>query len=104
MSAPKNRFGGILDATRARQAEQPAQADEPEREPAPAPPKPPAKTKPIQAKKSGGKSSNPDYRHISAYIRRTTHTAAHKKLLDEGGQRDLSDVINELLDQWAANG
>lgn len=100
MSAAKNRFGGIIDATRARQAEQPVEDDAP-KEAAPAPQA--KEVKAVHDKPRNGKSSNPDYRQVSAYIRRTTHTAAHKKLLDEGQQRDLSDVIEELLNQWAAD-
>jgi hypothetical protein len=81
-----SKFGGIVDATRARQGGAPE-------------PEPQQETRP-EAKKANGKSSNPEYKQISAYIRRSTHRDAIKRLADEDGRRDLSDVIEELLSQW----
>jgi len=47
-----------------------------------------------------GKSSNPDYVQISAYVRKDTHKDARKLLLDDEQGRDLSDLMEELLQQW----
>ena len=47
-----------------------------------------------------GKRSNPDWKLYSHYIRRKTHRAAVAKLQAEDNDRDLSDVIDELLDKW----
>lgn len=47
-----------------------------------------------------GKRSNPEWRLYSHYLKRQTQRAAVAKLqaLDDG--RDLSDVIEELLQAW----
>jgi hypothetical protein len=47
-----------------------------------------------------GKRSNPEWRLYSHYLKRQTQRAAVAKLqsLDDG--RDLSDVIEELLQRW----
>jgi hypothetical protein len=47
-----------------------------------------------------GKKSNPDYRLRSVLIKNHVHRKATDKVrsLDDG--KDLSDVINELLEQW----
>ena len=56
---------------------------------------------PIKTKGSG-KRSDPDYVQISAYIRKETHRLAKRKLLEEDSERDLSDVIEELLSNWVS--
>lgn len=106
MSAAKSRFGGIVDAARARTAEEPPAKAAPA-EAAPASPResnesaePAEPARPARA--NAGKSSNPAYKQISAYVRKETHRAALRRLLDEDGGRDLSDVIEELLAGWAA--
>ena len=45
-----------------------------------------------------GKSSNPNYIKLTSYIRRDTHLAAKKRLLDEGGE--LSELVEKLLSEW----
>jgi hypothetical protein len=56
----------------------------------------------ITKTKGSGKRSDPDYVQISAYIRKDTHRQAKRKLLEEGDERDLSDVIEELLKNWVS--
>jgi hypothetical protein len=51
-----------------------------------------------QSSVTRGKSSNPDYIKLTSYIRRDTHLAAKKRLLDDGG--DLSELIERLLNAW----
>ncbi len=53
--------------------------------------------------KGSGKRSDPDYVQISAYIRKETHREAKRKLLEEDSERDLSDVIEELLRNWVSD-
>ena len=53
--------------------------------------------------KGSGKRSDPDYVQISAYIRKDTHRQAKRKLLEYGDERDLSDVIEELLKNWVSD-
>ena len=45
-----------------------------------------------------GKASDPDWRQVTVYLRRITHTAARKRLLDEDG--DFSDLVQDLLTKW----
>ena len=48
-----------------------------------------------------GKRSNPDWKLYSHYLKRKTHRAAVAKLQAEDDERDLSDVLDELLEKWA---
>lgn len=59
--------------------------------------KKPKKTKEV---KLVGKSSDPDYRQVAAYIRKETHDAAIIQLITEGRKRDFSDLVQDLLDAW----
>lgn len=54
--------------------------------------------KPRVGRPRTGKRSNADYVQISAYIKRETHRAAKKILIDD--ERDLSQLIEELLSAW----
>ncbi len=47
-----------------------------------------------------GKRSNPDWKLYSHYLKRKTQRAAVAKLQAEDSERDLSDVLQELLEQW----
>lgn len=47
-----------------------------------------------------GKSSNADYTQVLTYIRRDTHRGIKKVLIDDPGERDLSDLVEELLGDW----
>lgn len=66
-------------------------------------PSPTAKVSPaVQAEKraSVGKSSNADYTQVLSYIRRDTHRAVKKALFDDPQNRDLSELVEELLTGW----
>lgn len=47
-----------------------------------------------------GKRSNPDWKLYSHFLKRKTQRAAVAKLQAEDSDRDLSDVLQELLEQW----
>lgn len=47
-----------------------------------------------------GKRSNPEYRLSSHYLKRKTQRAAVTKLMAKDDGRDLSDLLQELLERW----
>ncbi len=47
-----------------------------------------------------GKRSNPNYKQISALIRKDTHRNVMRALLDETTDRDVSDLLQALLEDW----
>ena len=47
-----------------------------------------------------GKRSNPDWKLYSHYLKRRTQHEAAARLLSENAGRDLSDVLQELLEKW----
>jgi hypothetical protein len=52
------------------------------------------------AGRRSGKSADPDYTQITAYIRRETHAAAKVALIQGGGGRDFSELLEELVAEW----
>lgn len=50
-----------------------------------------------------GKRSNPDYEPTTVLLRKKTKRMAARKLEDSGRKSDLSELIQQLLDQWTAN-
>jgi hypothetical protein len=54
----------------------------------------------VSGDRKRGKSANPDYVKLTSYIRRETHRAVKRRLLDEG--REISELIEELFGQWLA--
>jgi hypothetical protein len=47
-----------------------------------------------------GKRSNPDWKLYSHFLKRKTQRAAVARLQAEDEGRDLSDVLQELLENW----
>lgn len=47
-----------------------------------------------------GKRSNPDWKLYSHFLKRRTQRAAVLRLQAQDDQRDLSDVLQELLENW----
>jgi hypothetical protein len=45
-----------------------------------------------------GKASDPEYRQVTVYIRRDTHSAARKRLMDE--EKERSELVEELVSDW----
>jgi hypothetical protein len=85
-----SKFKGLFDAARAR-TEDPVEEADPVAERAVA-------VRPVGRPR--GKRSNPDYEQISAYLRKDTYRAAKIKLLETGDERDVSEVLEELLAAW----
>jgi hypothetical protein len=85
-----SKFKGLFDAARARTEEPATEAD-------------PVTERAVSVRPVGrprGKRSNPDYEQISAYLRKDTYRAAKIKLLETGDERDVSEVLEELLAAW----
>lgn len=64
-------------------------------------PKLQATATPTTRRKAGrprGKKSNPDYTQVTVYLRKRTHIAAKKNLLDDG--REFSELVEDLVAQW----
>ena len=49
---------------------------------------------------STGKRSNPEWKLYSHFLKRQTQRAAVARLQAEDSGRDLSDVLQELLENW----
>ena len=47
-----------------------------------------------------GKRSNPEWKLYSHFLKRKTQRAAVARLQAEDSDRDLSDVLQELLEEW----
>jgi hypothetical protein len=47
-----------------------------------------------------GKRSNPEWKLFSHFLKRKTQRAAVARLQAEDSDRDLSDVLQELLEKW----
>ncbi len=47
-----------------------------------------------------GKRSNPEWKLYSHFLKKRTQRAAVARLLAEDDGRDLSDVLQELLEKW----
>ena len=47
-----------------------------------------------------GKSRNPDFQKLTVYIREKTRKAVAIQLLQEGQGREVSELVEDLLDGW----
>jgi hypothetical protein len=47
-----------------------------------------------------GKRSDPDFEQTTAYIRKDTHRNVKIALLEEGEEREYSELVEELLSKW----
>ncbi len=47
-----------------------------------------------------GKRSNPDFRQITAWVRRDTYLAVQRRLLDTEGE--VSELVQALFEEWLA--
>jgi len=47
-----------------------------------------------------GKRSNPEWKLYSHFLKKQTHREATNILRNEDNGRDLSDVLQQLLDEW----
>ncbi len=83
---------------------------EPEAETPPSPALPsaslrvrPAKTEPPVPQARSGKSSNPDYRQCSIYLRKAIRKKVGRALDDADTGQDFSELVEELLEKWLAS-
>jgi hypothetical protein len=54
----------------------------------------------IRGRPATGKRSNPEWKLYSHFLQKKTQRAAVAKLQAEDDGRDLSDVLQELLEDW----
>lgn len=47
-----------------------------------------------------GKRSNPDYRQVSAWVRKDTYHQVTRRLFNEENRREFSDLVQSLLQEW----
>jgi hypothetical protein len=57
----------------------------------------------IRKPRKQGRSSNPAYTQITAYVPNEQHLDVKQQLLRQGN-RDLSDLVEELFKSWLAAG
>jgi hypothetical protein len=83
----KSTFEGLFDE-RLNQMPPPAERNE-----APA-------TNKSKAGREPGKRSNPDYKQYSVLLKKRTHMLVSHTLDILGGGQDVSDLVQQLLEQW----
>ena len=47
-----------------------------------------------------GKRSDPEYRQVSAWIRRNTYDRVTHRLFNREERREFSELVQELLSEW----
>jgi hypothetical protein len=47
-----------------------------------------------------GKRSDPDYRQVSAWIRRETYERVTRRLFTKENRREFSELVQSLLEDW----
>jgi hypothetical protein len=57
---------------------------------------------PAARRKGGkvGKYRDPNYHHYGFYLRTTTHKQVKRRLEDTQPDKDISELMQELLEQW----
>jgi hypothetical protein len=93
--AEKRKFAALAELHR-----QPAEAEAPEPPAARMPPEAEPQAEKGRGRPATGKRSNPDWKLYSHFLKRQTQRAAVARLQAEDEGRDLSDVLQELLDNW----
>jgi hypothetical protein len=66
----------------------------------PAPPPAAPETGKGRGRPATGKRSNPEWKLYSHFLKKQTQRAAAARLQAEDSGRDLSDVLQELLERW----
>ena len=49
-----------------------------------------------------GKRSNPDYAPVQVLLKKQTHKSARRILTDLDNGQDVSELVQDLLEQWVA--
>lgn len=93
MAERKGKFSALAELHR-----QPT--DEEQAAPAPIVPTAEAKAGKGRGRPAVGKRSNPDWKLYSHFLKRQTQRAAVARLQAEDSNQDLSDVLQELLENW----
>jgi hypothetical protein len=100
------KYKGLLEDIQAKQAGGTIAEETPPPSPAPLPAVVEVVKTPTVKGKTGrpkvGKSTNPDYTQVTAYVEVTVHTAVKKALCDEKNL-DFSDLVNNLLKKWVGS-
>lgn len=81
-----SKFKGLFDVTKGKQQEESVE------------PQSQQSVKPRGRPK--GKRSDPAFEQVTAYIRKSTHQGVKIALLQEGEDREFSELVEELLDEW----
>jgi hypothetical protein len=94
---PNSRFGTLFKKIKAKPGEGSDEFD-PTLEESPQP----VIEKKAESKKKQklSKKNNPDYTQTTVYIRLKTYNEVRKRLIDERGKRDYSDLVNLVLEKW----
>lgn len=94
--AEKRKFAALAELHR-----QPVEAEAPEAAVASAPlPADEPQAEKGRGRPATGKRSNPEWKLYSHFLKRRTQRAAVARLQAEDSERDLSDVLQELLEKW----
>ena len=94
MAERKGKFSALADLHR-----QPVDEEAVSDMPPPAAPLPAAEGR-GRGRPATGKRSNPEWKLYSHFLRKQTQRAAVARLQAEDSDRDLSDVLEELLAGW----
>lgn len=97
MAEKKGKFSALADLHR-QPVDDEAASDMPPPPPPAAPP--PAAEGRGRGRPATGKRSNPEWKLYSHFLRKQTQRAAVARLQAEDSDRDLSDVLEELLAEW----
>jgi hypothetical protein len=93
--AEKRKFAALAELHR-----QPTEPEAPEPVVVSAPPAAEPKVEKGMGRPATGKRSNPDWKLYSHFLKRQTQRAATARLQAEDSERNLSDVLQELLEKW----
>jgi hypothetical protein len=95
--AEKRKFSALADLHR-----QPPEAEASDviPEPTPLPAAPILETGKGRGRPATGKRSNPEWKLYSHFLKKRTQRAAVARLQADDSERDLSDVLEELLENW----
>lgn len=61
---------------------------------------PKADTPKRRGRPATGKRNDPEYDQTTAYVRKDTYKAVRIALIEEGEERDYSELVEELLSKW----
>jgi hypothetical protein len=95
--AEKRKFAALAELTRHLPE---AEASAAIAEPTPLPPAVTLESGKGRGRPATGKRSNPDWKLYSHFLKKRTQRAAAARLQAEDQGRDLSDVLQELLENW----